>query len=125
MEATRCQKQPSEAKNGMKESTYWKKFLWKLLSNLKTPLIGPIRFEPRPQGRKIQRPPRSLYKTMCVADVGNKIWEYLLRAIGTNGGGGAYPPVLANHSLEEKAEGLWILVIYNNMLVSIWNWSTE
>ena len=39
---------------------------------------------------------------------------YLLRAIGTRGGG-TYPPVLANHSLEEKARSLWILVldIYN------------
>ena len=30
MEATRGQKHPSEAKNGMKESSYWKKLLMKV-----------------------------------------------------------------------------------------------
>ena len=30
MEATRGQKHPSEAKNGMMESIYWKKFLMKV-----------------------------------------------------------------------------------------------
>ena len=30
MEATKGQKDPSEAKNGMKESIYWKKFLMKV-----------------------------------------------------------------------------------------------
>ena len=33
MEAVRGQKHPSEAKNGMKESIYWKKFLMKVAQN--------------------------------------------------------------------------------------------
>ena len=60
MEAVRGPKHPSEAKNGMEELIY-KKFL----NNLKNPLAGPIRFELRPQVRKIhEQPPRSLYKTL-------------------------------------------------------------
>ena len=60
MKATRGKKHPSEAKNDMKELIYWKNE-WKLLSSLKNPLADPIRFELRPQARKIQWPPRSLY----------------------------------------------------------------
>ena len=41
MEAVKDQKHPSEAKNGMKELIYWKKFL----NNLKNSLAGPIRCE--------------------------------------------------------------------------------
>ena len=38
MEAARGQKHPSEAKNGMKELIYWKKFLMKVAQQLqKTP----------------------------------------------------------------------------------------
>ena len=55
METARGQKHPSEAKNGMKESIYGKK--WKLLNNLKNPLAGPIRFELQPQIKDtIQQP---------------------------------------------------------------------
>ena len=32
---------------------------------------------------------------------------YELIPLRGEGGGGTYPPVLANHSLEEKAEGLY------------------
>ena len=60
MEAVRGQKHPSEAKKSMKELIYQKKYLM-FLSNIKNPLAGPIRFELRPQVRKIQRPPRALY----------------------------------------------------------------
>ena len=40
MEATRGQKHPSEAKNGMKESIYWKKFLMKVAQQPQKPLSG-------------------------------------------------------------------------------------
>ena len=65
MEAVRGQKHPSEAKNIMKELIYWKKYLMKVSQQpqkpLSGPLAGPIRFELRPQVRKIQWPPRSFY----------------------------------------------------------------
>ena len=50
-----------EAKNGMKELIYWKKYLIKVFQQPQKPLVGPIRFELRPQGRKLGflRPPRS------------------------------------------------------------------
>ena len=38
MEAARGQKHPSEAKNGMKELIYWKKFLTKVAQQPKKPL---------------------------------------------------------------------------------------
>ena len=43
-----------------------KSIKWKFLSNLKNPLAVPIRFELRPHVRKIQRPLRSLYKTLLL-----------------------------------------------------------
>ena len=62
LEAVRGQKDPSEAKNGMEELMYWRKYLVKVSQQPQKPLAGPIRFELRPQVRKIQGPPRSLYK---------------------------------------------------------------
>ena len=53
IEAARGQKHPSDAENGIKESIYLKKFLMKLLSNLKNPITDLIRFELQPQGRKL------------------------------------------------------------------------
>ena len=38
MEATRGQKHPSDAKNGIKESIYWKKFLIKVAQQPQKPL---------------------------------------------------------------------------------------
>ena len=40
MEAARGQKHPSEAKNGMKESIYWKKFLIKVAQQPQKTLDG-------------------------------------------------------------------------------------
>ena len=40
MEAARGQKHPSDAKNGMKESIYWKKFLIKVAQQPQKPLDG-------------------------------------------------------------------------------------
>ena len=40
MEATRGQKHPSEAENGMKESFYWKKFLMKVEQQPQNPPDG-------------------------------------------------------------------------------------
>ena len=56
IKAVRGQKHPLEAKNGMRELIYWKKFLINN-NNLKNPLLGPIRFELWPQIKKIQQPP--------------------------------------------------------------------
>ena len=62
LEASRDQKHPSEAKNDMKELIYWKKLLMKVAQQPQKPLTGSIRFELRPQVRKIhEQPPRSLY----------------------------------------------------------------
>ena len=55
MEAARGQKHPSEAKNGMKESIYGKKCLMKVSHQPQKPPDA-IRFELRPQIRKIQPP---------------------------------------------------------------------
>ena len=52
MEAARGQKHPSFAKNGMKESIYWKKFLIRVAQQLENPISDPIRFELQPQGTK-------------------------------------------------------------------------
>ena len=40
MEAARGQKHPSDAKNGMKESIYWKKFLMKVAQQPQKPHNG-------------------------------------------------------------------------------------
>ena len=58
MEAVRGQKHPSEAKKGMKELIYEKSILQKPPNNLKKPLAGPIRFELRPQIKKISIKPK-------------------------------------------------------------------
>jgi hypothetical protein len=76
--AVRGQKHPSEAKNGMKESIYWKKFLMKVAQQPQNPLTDQIRFELWPQVRKIhERPPRSLYKTLLIGYYGHwfKLWS--------------------------------------------------
>ena len=57
MEAVRGQKHRWEAKKGMKELIYQKKYLTEFLNNLKNPLEDPIRFELWPHIKKIQRPP--------------------------------------------------------------------
>ena len=57
----RGQKHPSDAQNGMKKSIYRKKFLLKVAQQPQNPVMGPIRFELQPQGRKLWflRPPWS------------------------------------------------------------------
>jgi hypothetical protein len=62
IEVTRGQKHPSKVENGMKVKGV--KFLMKVAQQPPKTLTGPIRFELQPQGKKIQQPPRSLYKTM-------------------------------------------------------------
>jgi hypothetical protein len=53
MKAVRGQKHPSEAKIGMKELIYWQKVFKKMFYNLNNPLAGPIRFEKKPQVKKL------------------------------------------------------------------------
>ena len=53
MEAVRGQKHSSEAKIGMKELIYQKKYLIKISQQPQKPPAGPIRFELRPQIKKI------------------------------------------------------------------------
>ena len=65
MEAVRGQKHPLEAKNGMRELIYWKKFL----NNLQNPLAAPIRFELWPQIKKIQQPPVEVATAAAAATV--------------------------------------------------------
>ena len=48
MEAVRGQ-----AKNSIKELIYWKKYLIKVSQQPQNPLVGPFRFELRPQIKKI------------------------------------------------------------------------
>ena len=60
MEAAKGQKHPLDAKNGMKESIYWKKFLMKVAQEPQKSHKGPIWFELQTQGKKLWflRPPR-------------------------------------------------------------------
>jgi hypothetical protein len=52
MEATRGQKHPSEAKNGMKELIYWKKFLMKVAQQPQKPLSGSNQIWATTSGKK-------------------------------------------------------------------------
>ena len=52
MEATRAQKHPSEAKNGMKESIYWKKFLMKVAQQPQKPPDGSNQIWATTSGKK-------------------------------------------------------------------------
>ena len=55
---------PRRPKLSWRSWFFEKSIKWKFLSNLINPLADPIRFDLRPQVKKIQ-PPRSLYKTLC------------------------------------------------------------
>ena len=63
MEATRCQKLPSEAENGMKESIYWKKCLMKVADQPLKPPSASNQIWATTSDKKDHRPLRSLYKT--------------------------------------------------------------
>ena len=52
MEAARGQKHPSEAKNGMKESIYWKKLLMKVAQQPQKPLTGSNQIWATTSGKK-------------------------------------------------------------------------
>ena len=55
---------PRRPKLSWRSWFFEKSIKWKFLSNFINPLADPIRFDLRPQVKKIQ-PPRSLYKTLC------------------------------------------------------------
>ena len=53
MEAGWGQKHPSEAKNGMKELIYWKKYLIKVSNNLKNPFSWSNQIWATTSGQKV------------------------------------------------------------------------